>query len=240
MATNNIFDRRSYDRKLFLWAAIGFAVLAFAGFAQTYYLKPVLASLPLRTITHIHGMVMTVWVLFFIAQVFLIRAKSVVLHMRLGWIGVALAALVVITGVLTSIQAAKFGSVASPPDIPPLQFMIVPIGDMVVFAIFFGAAIYYRKSFPEHKRMMLMTAFTIIPAAVARLPYAPMAELGPLWFYGFPDLLMLIILGIDSWKNGMINRAFAIGVAFLIASHVFRLMFMSSAAWMSVATWLIS
>jgi hypothetical protein len=67
-----------------------------------------------------------------------------------------------------------------------------------------------------------------------------MADLGPLWFYGFPDLLMLIILGIDSWKNGKINKAFAIGVAFLIASHVFRLMFMSSAALMSVATWLTS
>jgi hypothetical protein len=240
MATNNIFDRRSYDRRLFLWAAIGFAVVAFAGFAQTYYLKPVLASLPLRTITHIHGMVMTAWVLFFIAQVYLIRSKNVAFHMRMGWAGVALAAVVFVVGIITSIQAAKYGSVASPPDIPPLQFLIVPIGDMIVFAIIFAAAIYYRKDAASHKRLLLVTAFNFIPAAVARLPYAPMAELGPLWFYGFPDLIMLIVLGIDTWKNGKVNKAFAFGAVFLIVSHIFRLMFMSSAAWMSFATWVTS
>lgn len=237
MAANESFDRRLFDRRMFLWAAIGFSVLVLAGFARTYYLKPFLASAPLKTLTHVHGLVMTAWVLFFAAQIYLIRSKNVALHMRMGWFGVALAVVVFVLGILTSIQGAKYGSQSSPPDIPPLQFMIVPFGDMFVFAIIFGAAIYYRKNAANHKRLLLVTAFNFLPAAVARLPFAPMAQLGPLWFFGVPDVLMLIVLAIDTWKNGRLNRACALGAAFLILSHILRLMFMSSGPWMSFATW---
>lgn len=237
MATNDTFDRRSYDRRLFLWAAIGFALLAFAGFAQTYYLKPFIQTLPLRTMTHFHGLTMSAWIILFAAQVFLIRSKNVALHMRLGWAGVALAAVVIVVGLVTSVEAAKNG--IAPGGIDPLAFMIVPLGDMVVFAILFGAAIYYRKNAANHKRLLLVTAFNFLPPAVGRIPYAPI-ELGPLWFYGFPDLLMLTTLGIDTWRNGKLNKAFAFAAVFLIVSHVFRIMFMSSGPWMNFATWLTS
>ncbi len=238
MSTNNLFDRRGYDRRLFLWAAIAFVVVTFAGFAQTYYLKPVLSSLPLRTITHVHGLTMTLWVLFFAVQIFLIRSKSVALHMRLGWLGVALAATVVVVGVVTSLQAAKYGSASSPPGIDRLSFLIVPLGDMLVFGTIFGAAIYYRKNAANHKRLLLVTAFAVIPAAVARLPVGPLAELGPLWFFGFPDLVLLALVVIDARANGRLNRAFAYATGFLIISHIFRLTVMGSGPWMSVAAWL--
>jgi hypothetical protein len=39
--------------------------------------------------------------------------------------------------------------------------MIVPFADMIVFAVLmFGAAIYYRKNAPTHKRLILLTVIT--------------------------------------------------------------------------------
>lgn len=240
MAANESFDRRLFDRRMFLWAAIGFSVLVLAGFAQTYYLKPILGAAPLRTLTHIHGLVMSAWVMLFAAQVYLIRSRNVKLHMTVGFAGIGLAVAVIIVGIATALFAAKYGTPSAPPDIPPLVFLVVPMIDMVAFAIFFGAAIYYRKNAANHKRLILLTAFNFLPPAIARIPVASLQALGPLWFFGFPDLLLLIAVAVDTWRNGKLNKAFALGAAFLIASHPLRIMLGGTEAWQRFAEWAVS
>jgi uncharacterized membrane protein YozB (DUF420 family) len=234
---NESFDRHMFDRRLFFWVAVAFIVVSVIGFARTYYLVPFLGGTPLRTVTHIHGVVMTLWMALFAAQVYLIRSKNIKTHMRLGTASVVLAIVVIVVGIMTAIAAASSGSATAPADIPPLQFMIVPLGDILVFAVLFGAAFYYRKNAANHKRLMLLTVFNFVPPAFGRI--TPMVDaLGPLWFYGVPALILLIVLGIDTWKNGKLNKAFLLGTIFLIGSQIFRLAFMGSEAWMGVARWL--
>jgi len=51
----------------------------------------------------------------------------------------------------TAIRAAKYGSGSTPADIDPAAFMIVPMFDLLIFAVLFGAAIFYRRRAAAHK-----------------------------------------------------------------------------------------
>ena len=62
--------------------------------------------------------------------------------------------------------------------------MIVPLFDLLMFVILFGAAVYYRRRPAAHKRLMLLTAVNFLPPTIARIPVAALQGLGPFWFFG--------------------------------------------------------
>lgn len=237
MAMNEPFDWRRYDRRLFAAAAVLFPILILIGFAQTYYLKLAFGTPPLRSwLVHVHGLVMTLWVVFFISQVWLIRSKSHRTHMKLGLLGIALAIVVFVVGFFTAVGGAKYAS--GPPAIDPMQFLIVPFLDVWIFAGLFSAAIIYRKRPADHKRLMLLTAINFLPPAIGRFPFEPFTSAGPLAFFGVPAAITIVLLVIDTWRNRKLNVPFLIGSVVLIASYPLRLMFMGTTTWMTFATWL--
>ena len=240
MATNEPFDWRQSDRRLFAAVALLFPLIVLIGFARTYYLKAVFGTPPVPSmLVHIHGLVMTAWVFYFIAQVWLIRSKKARVHMRAGMLGIGLAILVLVVGFFTAAGAA-FGSASAPPDIPPLSFMIVPMTDLLMFAGLFGAAIYYRKRPAHHKRLMLLTVINFLPPAIARIPIESLQSFGPLFFFGTPTLLIIGLLVYDTWRNRKLDRVFLVGSIILIASYPLRLMLMGTSAWISFASWITS
>jgi hypothetical protein len=240
-AVKESLDRRLFDRRMFLVAAVLFPLLILAGFGRTYYLRGLFDVPPLPSlVVHLHGLLMTAWVALFVTQVWLISSKRVRVHQRLGYTGVWLGALILPVGFLAAVRAAKYGSASTPPGVSPLGFMIVPLFDLVMFTIFFGGAIYYRKKPAEHKKLMLLTAINFIPPAIARIPIASLQAMGPLWFFGFPTVLALVCLGLDTWHYGRVNRIFVLGIALLVASYVGRLVLMPTAPWLEAARWLTS
>ena len=117
MAMNEPFDWRRSDRRLFAAAAILFPIIVGIGFARTYYLKFAFGNPPVPSLlVHVHGLLMTLWVGFFIAQVWLIRTKNARVHMKIGLLGIALAIAVIFVGFFTAVAAAKFGSPSFPPE----------------------------------------------------------------------------------------------------------------------------
>jgi hypothetical protein len=237
---NEMYDWRQSDRRLFAAVALLFPLIVFIGFARTCYLKAAFGSPPVPSLlVHVHGLVMTAWVFYFVAQVWLIRSNRARVHMRAGMLGIALAIVVLVVGFFTA-AAAAFGSASAPPDIPPLSFMIVPMTDLVMFAGLFGAAIYYRKRPAHHKRLMLLTVINFIPPAIARIPIESLQAAGPLFFFGVPAAMILGLLVYDTWRNRKLNRVFLIGSIALIASYPIRLMLMGTSAWTSFATWITS
>jgi hypothetical protein len=63
-------DRRLFDRRLFLATAILFPLIVLVGFGRTYYLKGLFDTPPLPSgLVHLHGLVMTAWVVLFVVQV---------------------------------------------------------------------------------------------------------------------------------------------------------------------------
>jgi hypothetical protein len=232
---------RSFDRRFFAFTAIGFVLLVLAGFARTYYLKAYFGGPPLPSrLVHVHGLLMTAWVTLFATQVWLISSRQIRIHQRLGYAGVGLAVLIVAAGLVTAMRAGKYGSPSMPPNIPSQAFMAIPLFDLLMFSMLFGAAVYFRKRPAAHKSLMLLTAINFVPPAIARIPIAVLQSLGPLWFFGFPTVLMLVCLAIDWRRRGQVNTVFLAGSLLLIASYPIRLALMGTAGWMQFAVWLTS
>jgi hypothetical protein len=236
---DSVLPRRNIDHRFFITASILVVAAILIGFGPTFYLKPFFESPPVaRTVIYLHGFVMAAWVGLFVVQVYFISAKKIKLHQKLGYIGVGLAVVVFVVGLIVAIAATKYGSATAPVDINPLQFMIVPFTDMVVFAILFGAAVYYRKNSPNHKRLMLLTMMNFLPPALARFPGNLMNIYGPLWFFGVPTVLTIVLIGLDTWYNRKLNKVFFLAGLFLVASMWMRLPLSSTGAWLSFAQWL--
>ena len=232
---------RIREKRIYLIAAILFPLVVLIGFGRTYYFKPFIGAPPLSSyLVHMHGAIMTAWVTLFVAQVFLVRTKNIRIHQRLGMFSIALASLAVISGFFTAIAAAKNGAASSPPGIPRLSFLTVPLFDLVTFSVLFAAAIYYRKKAANHKRIMLVLAISLLPPAIARIPIESLQALGPLYFFGLPTLLCLVALFYDRLQNGKFNRVMVYAILFLIASYPLRIMIWGTETWLAVANWLIT
>ena len=238
---SEIATARAFDRRLYMTIAILFSAIVLIGFSRTYYLKVLFDPTPLPSLlVHVHGLLMTGWVLLFIIQVRLVAAREIRMHQRLGWATASLAVLIIVVGFATAIHAAKAGSRSTPPGVSPLAFLIVPLFDLLMFALFLGGALYYRKRSAEHKRLMLLTAINFLPPAIARIPVPALQALGPLWFFGVPTVVALYCVGLDARRHRRLNQVFLAGTLLLVASYVARLALMNTSAWMATAQWLAS
>jgi hypothetical protein len=237
MATSPDIHRRISDRPLYLLAAIAISLIVLIGFARTYYLKGFFATPPLPSlVVHLHGIVMTAWVVLFLVQVSLVAKRRTKTHQRLGVLGAVLAALVVVVGVLTALYATARGATPGP---PPIQFLIVPLGDMVVFAILIGAALYYRRRMDVHKRLMILAAVNMMAPAIARIPLSFIANGGPLAFFGLTDICLLVFVAFDTIRHRRLHPVFLWGTLFLIAMQPLRLAIAQTDAWSRFATSLV-
>src|SRR5689334_17661406 len=162
--------RRAVERPLYVSGAIVAAIVVFAGFAPTYYLKTVFGAPDLDVLRHVHGLVMTTWFTLFFVQAWLASTGRIPLHRQLGAAGIVLAIVVLILGMQLGIASARAGRVPVP-GLSPLVFLIFPVGEMVAFAILFGAAIGMRKRAAYHKRFMLLATLAMLNPAFARLPF---------------------------------------------------------------------
>jgi len=230
---------RTREKRFYLIVAFVFALTVLAGFGRTYYLKMFTNAPPLSSyLVEIHGAIMTAWVLLFGTQVYLVRSKNIKIHQKLGYAGVALGVLIVLVGFFTAIAAAKNGPSTQIPGVDRFSFMIVPMFDLVMFVILFGAAIYFRKQAANHKRLMLLTAINFMPPAIARFPIPGWLALGPPVFFGIPTLILIFAVIYDRVQNGKFNKVFVYGSLLLFISYPLRLMLSGTDAWLSFAHWL--
>jgi hypothetical protein len=230
-------DAAKQRERLFYCAmAIAILITVFAGFSRTFYLRPVFQTQPLIPLLILHGIVFSSWIALFITQTTLIATKRTRTHMRLGIAGGVLAILMVLIGSITAVVRAKGPSPV--PDVNPLAFLTIPLGDMLVFAILVAAAFYFRRQVDTHKRLMLLATITMLPAAVARLPFDFIMKYGPLAFFGLSDLFILPMLAYDLVTRGRPHRATVLGGALLVISHPLRLIIGGTSAWLAFATWL--
>ena len=87
---------------------------------------------------------------------------------------------------------------------------------------------------------MLLTVINFLPPAIARISIPSLQALGPLWFFGFPTVVVLLCLGSDILRNRRVNGMFLAGAVLLIASYVVRLAILGTETWMRAAQWLTS
>ena len=227
---------KRYERLFYTAMAAALVITVFAGFSRTFYLRPMFHPEPLMPLLYVHGFIFTLWIALLLTQTTLIATQRTRTHMRLGIAGMLLASLMIVIGTVTAIVRAKG---ASPiPGVNPLSFLTIPLGDMLVFMILVGSAFYFRRRLEIHKRLMLLATIAILPAAVARLPFAFIQQYGPLAFFGLSDLFIVPCLLYDISTRGRPHRATVLGGALIVLSHPLRLIVGNTHAWLAFATWL--
>ena len=227
--------RRRRERWFYVSMSIAVVITVFAGFAPTYYLRPRFTAEPLMPLLHVHGFVFTSWIVLFVVQTTLVAAHRTDIHRRLGILGGVIATLMVLLGVTTAVVRASQGS--APPGVPPLGFLVVPLGDMLVFPILVGAGLYFRRQPDVHKRLMLLATISILAAAIARLPFAIM-QAGPPAFFGLTDVFIVVCVLYDLITLRRIHRTTALAGLLIILSQPLRLFVGGTHAWLSFAAWL--
>lgn len=214
------------------------ALLALAvvliGFSRSFYLKSFFhAPPPLTLLLVIHGAIMSAWFALFLVQAQLVSARNLAMHRRLGVAGVVLAAAVLVAGCTVAITGARLGHSPGP---PPLQFLAIPLGDMVVFAILAGSGLALRRRSDYHKRLMLLAFVGLLTAAIARVPL-----IGNNILLAFSTTLLLVLgcVAWDTWRNRRLHSAFGWGFALIAVSWPLRLWLSGTAGWLAFARWLI-
>lgn len=229
--------RGGIDRRLYTWAAVAAGAIVFAGFARTYYLKGAFGAPALSGLVHLHGSLMTLWFALLLVQVRLISARRTDLHRRVGALGALLAVSMLVVGVTTAISAAKRGVTPGP---PPLVFLSIPLGDMLVFAGLVAAGLFFRSRSDIHRRLMLLSSVGLLTPAIARIPLEFIRTGGPLVYFGLTDLCVLACVVFDIVKNRKLHPAAVWGTVLIVASQPLRLVLAGTSAWMRFATWLAS
>jgi len=236
MQATPALNRRPRERWFYISMSIAAVITVFAGFSRTYYLRPYFITAPLMPLLHLHGLVFTSWLALFLIQTTLVAAHCTDIHRRLGILGGVLASHMNLIGPTTAVIRASQG--ATPvPGVSPLSFLVVPLGDMFVFAILVGAGFYYRRRADVHKRLMLLATISILAAAIARLPFAIM-QAGPPAFFGLTDVFVAACILYDLITLKRIHRATALAALLIVASQPLRLLLGGTHAWLAFAGWL--
>lgn len=223
---------RNSDRLFFGGMALVILATVFVGFMRTFYLASYFGRPALSPLRIVHGTAFTTWVVLFAIQTSLIAAGRREVHRRLGYAGAVLAAAMVALGFTLAIRSAQEGR--APLGLAPLEFLIIPVFDMLVFAPLVAAAVYYRRQAAMHKRLMLIATISLLGAAMARVTGTPGAG-GPPVFFGVPDLLLLAGVIYDRRTRGAVHPAYKWGATFVVGSQVVRLALLKTSAWMAVA-----
>jgi hypothetical protein len=236
LSTGTAFDKRRAERIFYTAMSVAILITVFAGFSRTFFLRPYFQTQPLLPLLISHGIVFSAWLVLFVTQTTLVATKRTRIHMRLGIAGGILATLMIVIGTYTAIVRAKGPSPI--PDVNPLSFLTIPLGDMLLFGILVGTALYFRRRADTHKRLMLLATLAILPAAVARLPIGFIETGGPFVFFGLSDLFILPLLVFDIVTRGRPHRATLLGGALIIISHPLRMVIGGTHAWLAFATWI--
>lgn len=157
------------ERRFYLTISIAALATVLVGFSRTTVVR-LSDGPPMTSLVYLHAALFAGWMLFLVSQTSLIAARRTPTHRQLGWVGAALAVAMMFVGAATAIAAARRGH--APGNFGgPLAFLVIPLGDLVFFAICIGAAVLWRAQPGVHKRLMLLgTLGGLVPAAIGRLP----------------------------------------------------------------------
>lgn len=187
-------------------------------------------------IIYLHAAVFSGWMLLLFAQVILVYRRQARVHQRLGRIGIYYGLLVLLLGLVVTFVAPIQGVLAGRSSLDEAAgFLILPLGDMLLFAGFFAAGIAYRRRKELHKRLMVLATIALIFPAAARIG----ADTG-LWAVLAIWLLPLcLVLAHDAVTRRRVEPVYVVGtVVFLVAFA--RIELMDSALWLALGRRLVT
>lgn len=232
---------RRMERRFFSALAIFIAVAIALGFARTYFLRPLFLPASLTPLVHLHGLVFTLWVILLVVQTQLVAAGRTNIHRRLGMVGVVIAVLMEVFGLLVPLAAAQDGDHL--PAMTVAATMAIQLMNTVTFPLLFGTAIYFRRQPALHKRLMLLASLAIMSPAYVRIlrQCCTVIPVRPVFIaYLLVDLTVLTLFVYDWRTQGRIHRATLWGGLLVLVAHPLRFWLGTTSGWERIAAWLVT
>jgi hypothetical protein len=243
---------RGFARWFYVWMAGLCSLIAFGGFAPTYWLQLLPGTFIGSPLLHLHAVLFSAWTLYFVIQATIAARGQIGRHRTWGLLGISLATAMVFVGVSAANDVLAWRLAAGLGD-PARAFHIVPISLMFLFGVLVCAAIATVTRPEIHRRLMLLATISVMPPAIARIFYAfnagvaPGARpgLGPLRTVesvsasGFmADALILAGIANDVRTRGRPHLAYVIGGILIIAVQVLRGPVSTTQWWYAIADFL--
>lgn len=229
----------SRDHVFYLALSVAFAGVVVIGFSRTYFLKGLFGTPQLSPLFHVHGTAFAAWTLFYVVQNALVFVGRTDLHRRTGTIGAALACPLILLGLLVAITAARNGYRASRPE------MAIELSNalmtLMLFGIFFGTAVYWRRRKEVHKRLMVLSMVMVVFPAFARFPPS-----FPGLNWTLPGLTMVILPFIfagmifDGIALRRVSLTYVWGVLLILITLPMRFAIGSTAWWERFFLWVVA
>lgn len=232
---------RHTESRFFSAMAIFIVVAIIIGFARTYFLRPLFLPAPLTPLVHFHGLVFTLWVILLVAQTRLVAAGRTNIHLRLGMVGIIIALLMEVFGILVPLAAAKDGDHLK--GMTVAATMAIQLMNTVTFPLLFGAAIYFRRQPATHKRLILLASLAIMAPAYVRIlrQCCTVIPVRPVFIaYLLVDLTVLTLFVYDWRTQGRVHRATLWGGFLVLAAHPLRFWLGTTSGWERIAAWLVT
>ena len=215
------------------YVAVSLLIVAtvLAGFAPSFY-SMAFDGVPQPWIMHVHAAVYLGWLGLLVSQAVLAARGKIATHRRVGTFGIYYAALVWLIGLVVSFAAPAAHVRAGEWTFDrAVTFLTIPLGDMVLFAGFFGAAVAYRSRPEIHKRLVVLACVAIMFAGVGRLEYVLSAPLRVAAWY----LPIAAAMVYDRYKLGRVHAVYWIGVV-VMAVALLRIPFGFTELWHGIAS----
>lgn len=185
----------------------------FAGFWFTYF-GPMFAGnrAPNVVAVHLHGWTFFAWYVLLVVQSSLVFSRKVSLHRTLGGLSIALAALMVATGLL--VVGVRMADALVTGDPFWLESGPAVFATLLLFLVFYIAAIRMRRRPDWHKRLMIIASVGGMGAATFRVC---LVLFGPDWamWLGLIGSNIFIVTGIvrDIFYDKRVHPAWWIGLS---------------------------
>jgi hypothetical protein len=226
----------AHSRGFFLAISLVLIAMVVRGFWPSYFGQIFRGSPDRPWIMHLHGAVFSGWMVLFLLQASLVYARRVRTHRTLGTrIGIAYGALVLGLGLVVTFVAPVLHVRAGEWTLDQAAgFLLLPIGDMILFAGFFGAAVVYRTKPEIHKRLMLLATIAVVFAAVARMAFQ--SQLVVLFVWLSPLLAAMVF---DWLTRRQVHRVYIVSMGILLVAFG-RVFLMPWEGWLKIGRALLT
>ena len=154
-----------YARYFFVAMAFIFIVMAVVGFGQDYQMIYA-QHITIFWFAHVHGALLTAWLLIFLTQTILAARGNLAFHRKLGLFAVAIGLLVWISMGIVIFHA----HIGYPPhDKIAWAIVLFLVLIMNLFGLFFGWGVMVRKNAASHKRLLFLATLMLITAGFNRV-----------------------------------------------------------------------
>lgn len=235
---------RTSTQLFYVYMGMAFVVIAFGGFAPTFWRPLASGTFTADPVIHLHGALFSAWTLFFLWQAALIASGRRRDHRTWGMAGISLATAMVFSGVIAAINSMNLADAVDLGD-AGRRFSIVSLTAVLLFGCTVAAAIGSVRNPEAHKRWMVVATVPLMQAPVGRL-------LRPIFasdFTGPPPVfvtipaallvdLLVLVAAVHDWRTrGRPHPVYIVGGALIVATQLVRVPVSNTDAWMTFATW---